>query len=68
MAKAIEQIANSLVRAQNRAELERLRDHRARMVHDYRLRPFHAIRSESLETSLEDDIKVLDEALSRLSI
>jgi hypothetical protein len=66
MASAIEQIANGFVRVKDRAALERMREHRARLLQEYRTRPTQWFRSEELETSLQHEVAVLDAALSRL--
>jgi len=66
MASAVEQIANGFVRVKDRAALERMREHRSRLLQEYRMRPVHWFRSEVLETSLQDDVAVLDAALSLL--
>jgi hypothetical protein len=67
MASAIEQIANGFVRVKDRAALERMREHRGKPLEEYRMRPAGWFRSQVLETSLQDDVAVLDAALSRLS-
>ncbi|MFO1108851.1 MAG: hypothetical protein U1E61_06695 [Bradyrhizobium sp.] len=67
MTKAIEHIANGLLRLRDRTALQRMREHRAKLLQDYQKRPLQALTSKALETALEDDISVLDEALSRLS-
>lgn len=66
MASAVEQIANGFVRVKDRAALERMREHRSRLLKEYQMRPAQWFRSEVLETSLQDDIAVLEAALSRL--
>jgi len=66
MASAIEQIANGFVRVRDRAALERMREHRGRLLQEYKMRPAQWFRPEVLETSLQDDVAVLDAALSRL--
>ena len=67
MSKAIEQIANGYVRLKNRTALEQMREHRNRLLQEYRMRPADWFRSEVLEAALRDDVQVLDDALSRLS-
>jgi hypothetical protein len=66
MASAVEQIANGFVRVKDRAALERMREHRSRLLQEYRTRPVQWFRSEVLETSLQDDVAVLDAALLQL--
>jgi hypothetical protein len=67
MSRAIEHIADGFVRLKDRVALERMREHRSRLLQEYRMHSGHGIRSEILEAALQDDMNVLDEALSRLS-
>ena len=67
MASAVQQIAEGFVRVKDRAALERMREHRGRLLQEYRMRNAAWFRSEVLETSLADDVAVIDEALSRLT-
>src|SRR5205085_7283207 len=66
MASAIELIASGFVRVKDRAALERMREHRGRLLQEYRMQPAGWFRSEVLETSLQDEVAVLDKSLSRL--
>jgi hypothetical protein len=66
MASAIELIASGFVRVKDRASLERMREHRSRLLQECRMRSAGGFRSEVLETSLQDDVAALDAALSRL--
>ena len=66
MASAVEQIANGFVCVKDPAALERMREHRSRLFQEYRTRSARWFRSEVMETSLQDDLAVLDAALSRL--
>ncbi len=65
MTKAIEQIVDGYVRLKDRVALERMREHRSRLLQEYRMRSGQGFRSEVLEAALQDDMSVLDEALSR---
>lgn len=67
MASAIEKIANGFVRIKDRAALERMREHRGRLLQEYQMRSAGWFRLQVLETSLQEDLAVLDAALSRLS-
>ena len=67
MARAIEHIVGGYVRLKDQTALERMREHRNRLLQENRLRAAQRFRMESLETALQDDINVLDEALSRFS-
>lgn len=66
MSKAIEHIANGYMRLKDRVALEQMREHRNRLLQEYRMRSADWFRSEVLEAALKDDVQVLDEALSRL--
>ena len=66
MASAIELIASGLVRVKDRAALERMREHRIRLLQECRMRSAAGFRSEVLETSLQEDVEAVDAALSRL--
>ena len=66
MASAIELIASGFVRVKDRAALERMREHRGRLLQECQMRSAGGFRSEVLETSLQDDVAALDAALSRL--
>ena len=66
MASAIELVASGLVRVKDRAALERMREHRSRLLQEYRMRTASEFRIESLETSLQEDVAAIDAALSRL--
>ena len=67
MARAIEHIVSGYMRLKNRAALERMREHRGRLLQENRTRAAEGFRVESLERALEEEVSVLDEALSRLS-
>ena len=65
--EAMQLIASGYVRLKDRTALERMREHRNRLLQDYRSRVGQSFRVEIVETSLQGDIDALDEALSRLS-
>jgi hypothetical protein len=67
MSRAIELIVGNYVRLKDRAALERMREHRSKLLQENRLRAAEGFRVETLQAALEDDVSVLDEALSRLS-
>jgi hypothetical protein len=54
------------VRLKDRVALERMRDHRNNLLQNYRVRAAQGFRVETLETSLQEDVNVLNDALSRL--
>jgi len=66
MSEAIEIIASHYVRLKDRVALERMRDHRNNLLQNYRVRAAQGFRVETLETSLQEDVNVLNDALSRL--
>lgn len=64
--KAIEQIAEGLVRGKNREALEKMKEHRQTLLSQYRMRSASWFRSDQLESSLKDDVAVLEQALDSL--
>jgi hypothetical protein len=66
MSEAMRSIASHYVRLKDRVALERLRDHRNKLLQDYRIHTAQGFRVETLETSLQGDLDALDEALSSL--
>ena len=67
MSSAIELIVSNYVRLKDRAALERMREHRSKLLQENRLRAAEGFRVETLQAALEDDVSMLDDALSRLS-
>ncbi|MBR1122705.1 hypothetical protein JQ628_14350 [Bradyrhizobium lablabi] len=67
MSEAIKVIAGHYVRLKDRAALESMREHRNRLLQNYRIHAAQGFRVETLEKSLQSDVDALDEALSRLS-
>ena len=67
MSSAIELIVSNYVRLKDRVTLERMREHRSKLLQENRLRAAEGFRVETLQAALEDDVSVLDDALSRLS-
>jgi hypothetical protein len=66
MSEAMRSIASHYVRLKDRVALERLRDHRNKLLQDYRIHMAQGFRVETLETALQGDLDALDEALSSL--
>ena len=66
MSEAIENIVSHYVRLKDRVALERMREHRHKLLHDYRIHAAQGFRVPTLETALQDDVNALDEGLSRL--
>ena len=66
MSEAIENIVSHYVRLKDRVALERMREHRHKLLHDYRIHAAQGFGVPALETALQDDVNALDEGLSRL--
>jgi hypothetical protein len=43
-----------------------MREHRNKLLHDYRIHAAQGFRVPTLEAALQDDVNALDEGLSRL--
>jgi hypothetical protein len=67
MGEAIEIIVGNYVRLKDRVALERMREHRSRLLQHYRIQAAQGFRVKTLETSLQEDVSAIDDALSRLS-
>jgi hypothetical protein len=67
MSSAIELIASSYVRLKDRVTLEEMREHRSKLLQESRLRSAAGFRVKTLEDVLQDEVNVLDQALSQLS-
>ena len=67
MSEAIQNITDGYVRLKDRVALERMREHRNRLLQNYRIHAAQGFRVPTLETSLEQDVSAIDEALARLS-
>jgi hypothetical protein len=67
MSEAIESIVGGYVRLKDRVALERMREHRNRLLQDYRIYAAQGFKVEILERALQEDINALDDGLSRLS-
>ncbi len=66
MSEAIRIIAGHYVRLKDRMALEQMRDHRNKLLQNYRIHAAHGFRVEALEKSLQGDVEAIDEALSRI--
>ena len=67
MSEAIGLIVDGYVRLKDRVALERMREHRDKLLQNYRVHASQGFRVSSLETSLQEDITAINDALSRLS-
>ena len=65
MSEAVKIIADNYVRLKDRVALERMREHRNKLLQDYRIQAGQGFIVQTLATSLQGDLDVLDEALSR---
>ena len=66
MTKAIEHIVAGYVTLKNREALQEIRDHRQRLLHHSRMHGGSWVSVESLNSVLQDDISIVDAALSAL--
>ena len=66
MPKAIEHIVAGYVTLKNRQALQEIRDHRQRLLHNSRMHSGSWVSVESLNSVLQEDISIVDAALSRL--
>jgi hypothetical protein len=58
-------ITGHYVQLKDRAALERMREHRNNLLHNYRIGAAQGFRVQTLETSLQSDVEAIDEALAR---
>ena len=66
MTKAIEHIVAGYVTLRNREALQEIRDHRQRLLHNSRMHSGSWVSVESLNSVLQEDIRIVDTALSGL--
>jgi hypothetical protein len=66
MTKAIEHIVAGYVTLKNREALQEIRDHRHRLLHNSRMHSGSWVSVESLNSVLQEDIRIVDAALSGL--
>ena len=66
MTKAIEHIVAGYVTLRNREALQEIRDHRQRLLHNSRMHSGSWVSVESLNSVLQEDIRIVDAALSGL--
>jgi hypothetical protein len=64
--KAIEHIVMGYSTLKNRAALEEIRDHRRRLLDQFRMRDRSVLRFDSIENDLRDEIEIVESALSKL--
>lgn len=68
MSEAIRIITGHYAQLKDRAALEQMREHRNKLLQNYRIGAAQGFRVPALETSLQGDMDVIDEALSRISM
>jgi uncharacterized protein YutE (UPF0331/DUF86 family) len=67
MSRAVEIIAKNYVDLRDRMGLERMREHRNKLLQSYRtIAAQGSFNVESIERSLHEDLDALNEALSRV--
>ena len=66
MTKAIEHIVTGYSTLKDRTALEEMRDHRKRLLNDYRMRSNSVLRFESITDELQEEISIVEAALSTL--
>ena len=66
MTKAIEHIVAGYSTLKNRKALEEIRDHRRRLLNDYRMRSGSGMNFDWINAELQEEIGVVEEALSKL--
>ena len=66
MTKAIEHIVAGYSTLKNRKALEEIRDHRRRLLNDYRMRSGSGMNFDWINAELQEEIGVVEDALSKL--
>ena len=66
MTKAIEHIVAGYSTLKNRKALEEIRDHRRRLLNDYRMRSGSGMNFDWINAEIQEEIGVVEEALSKL--
>lgn len=67
MSEAVRIITGHYAQLKDRVALEQMREHRNKLLQNYRIGAAQGFRVQTLETSLQSDMDVIDEALSRIS-
>ena len=66
MTKAIEHIVTSYSTLKDRKALEELRDHRRRLLNEHRMRSNSVLNFESIKDEIQEEISIVEAALSSL--
>lgn len=67
MSDAIRIIVGHYAQLKDRVALEQMREHRNKLLQNYRFGAAKGFRVPTLEASLQGDVDAIDEALSRFS-
>jgi hypothetical protein len=67
MSEAIRIITGHYAELKDRVALEGMRDHRNRLLQNYRIKASQGFKVQTLENSLQGDLEAIDDALSRIS-
>ena len=65
MTKAIEHIVAGYSTLKNRKALEEIRDHRRRLLNDYRMRSGSGMNFDWINAEIREEIDVVEDALSK---
>ena len=66
MTKAIEHIVTGYSTLKDRKALEEIRDHRKRLLNEDRMRGSSVLKFESIRDELQEEIRIVEAALSTL--
>jgi hypothetical protein len=66
MTKAIEHIVAGFSTLKNRKALEEIRDHRRRLLNDYRMRSGSGMNFDRINAEIQEEIGFVEDALSKL--
>ena len=66
MDKAIEHIVAGYSTLKNRKALEEIRDHRRRLLNDYRMRSGSGMNFDWINTEIQEEIGIVEDALQKL--
>ena len=66
MDKAIEHIVAGYATLKNRQALEAIRDHRRRLLNDYRMRSGSGLNFDWINTEIQEEIGIVEDALQKL--
>lgn len=67
MSEAIRIITGHYAQMKDRVALEKMREHRNKLLQNYRMGAAQGFKVPALESSLQGDMDAIDEALARIS-